>query len=151
MDGSTLAGCSILVCEEQPFVACCLQILLEGAGAKVHGATSADEALHVIDGAKLSAAVLSCSKMSKGHRRIVPRLARLGLPLVLCKDVDQNDAWPGIPSLIKPVIGRQLVELLHRLIHADRETAEPSTRDLIGSKANLQAGERRFRFAETPG
>ncbi|NJO32131.1 MAG: hypothetical protein HC869_02410 [Rhodospirillales bacterium] len=150
MDSSTLVGRSILVLEEEPFVACCLQILLEGAGAKVHSATSADEALRFIDGTRLSAAVLSCSKTTRGHRRVVQRLARFDLPLLLCKGVNQNDAWPGIQALIKPIIGRQLVESLHRLILADGATAERATRDPIGSKENLKAGERRFRFAETP-
>ena len=40
MDNTTLWGRSILVIEEQPFGSRCLQMLLEGAGAKVHCAPS---------------------------------------------------------------------------------------------------------------
>ncbi|HYM99651.1 MAG TPA: hypothetical protein VET25_07895 [Aestuariivirgaceae bacterium] len=121
MEKPPLAGCSILVLEEQPFVARCLRILLEDAGAEVHGATSAGEALHCIDRTKLSAAVLDHTTGSNGLRRIAQRLARLGLPFVFCRDADQNDAWPAAPALIKPVIGVQVVEILFRLIHTQSE------------------------------
>ena len=129
MENSPLTGCSILVLDEQPFVAHCLQILLEGAGAQVDSATSAGEALHFMDRKVFSAAVLDCSKGSKGLRRIAQRLARRGLPFVFCKNVDQqDDVWPGIPALIKPVIGFQLIEILYRLIHAESEALAQSTR-----------------------
>ena len=101
VDDSTLAGRSILVVEEQPFVTRCLQILLEGAGAEVHCAASTSEALRVIDRTVLSAAVLDCSKSAKGRRRIAQQLARLGLPFVLCKDASQDEVWPAAPVLMK--------------------------------------------------
>ena len=151
MDSSTLVGCSILVLEEQSFVARCLWILLQGAGAEVHSATNTADALYLIDRTALSAAVLSCSKTTKGCRRIIQRLARLDLPLVLCKDADQNEAWPGIPALIKPVIGIQLVGMLHGLILAD-EKKTPAAR-LLGQaagRAHLKVSERHMRFAEIP-
>jgi len=121
VENATLAGCSILVIEEQPFVARCLQILLGGAGAEVHCTTCAGEALHVIDRKDFSAALLDCSESTKGRRRIVQRLVRLGLPFVFCKEIDQDEAWPGVPVLIKPVIGIQLVDVLYRLIQAKNE------------------------------
>jgi CheY-like chemotaxis protein len=123
-----LAGCSILVLDEQPFVALCLQILLEGAGAEVHSATHAGEALHLIDRKDFSAAVLDCSKGSKGLQGVAQQLVRFGLPFVVCKNVGwHDDAWPGTPVLIKPVIGFQLIEVLCRLIQADSE-ALPSAK-----------------------
>ena len=121
MENATLAGCSILVIEEQPFVARCLQILLGDAGAEVHCTTSAGEALDVIDRRDFSAALLDCSQSAKGRRRVVQRLVRLGLPFMFCKEVDQDEAWPGVPVLIKPVIGIQLVDVLSRLIQAKNE------------------------------
>ena len=150
VDGSTLVGCSILVLEEQPFVACCLRLVLEGAGAQVHNAASADHALHLIARTGLSAAVLSCSKTTKGRRRIAQRLARLNLPFVLCKDIDQRDMFPGTPALITPVIGVQLVEMLHGLIVAGNKTdADRATLGQSARRSNLNLGER-HRVAETP-
>ena len=121
MENATLTGCSILVIEEQPFVARCLQILLGDAGAEVHCTTCAGEALDVIDRRDFSAALLDCSQSAKGRRRVVQRLVRLGLPFMFCKEVDQDEAWPGVPVLIKPVIGIQLVDVLSRLIQAKNE------------------------------
>jgi len=121
VEHSTLVGYSILVVEQEPFVASCVQMLLEGVGAKVHCATCAGEALHIIDRKGISAAVLDCSKSAKGGRRVAQRLARLGLPFVVCKDAGQDEAWLGVPVLIKPVVGGELVETLCRLVHADRE------------------------------
>jgi CheY-like chemotaxis protein len=121
VENATLAGCSILVIEEQPFVARCLQILLGGAGAEVHCTTCAGEALDVIDRRRFSAALLDCSQSAKGRRRVVQRLVRLGLPFVFCKEIDQDETWPGVPVLIKPVIGVQLVDVLYRLIEARKE------------------------------
>lgn len=151
VDGATLVGCSILVLEEQSFVARCLRILLQGAGAEVHSPPNTADALYLIDRTALSAAVLSCSKTTKGcRRRIIQRLARLDLPLVLCKEVDQNAAWPGIPALIKPVIGIQLVGMLHDLILAD-DNKTPTAQRLAqaAGRANLKVSEH-IRFAETP-
>lgn len=121
VEHSTLVGYSILVVEQEPFVASCVQMLLEGVGAEVHCATRAGEALLIIDRKDISAAVLDCSKSAKGGRRVAQRLARLGLPFVVCKDAGQDEAWLGVPVLIKPVVGGELVEMLCRLVHADRE------------------------------
>lgn len=151
MDGAKLVGCSILVLEEQPFVARCLRILLQGAGAEVHNATNAADALYLIDRTGLSAAVLSCSATTKGCRRIILQLARFDFPLVLCKDADQNEAWPRIPALIKPVIGIQLIGMLHGLIvAADKKTPTAQRLAQAAGRANLQVSEQHIRFAETP-
>jgi len=140
VENVTLAGCSILVIEEQPFVARCLQILLGGAGAEVHCTTCAGEALGVIDRKDFSAALLDCSESVKGRRRVVQRMVRLGLPFVFCKEIDQDAAWPDVPVLIKPVIGVQLVGVLYRLIQAKNEKfASPKSSDaraLSSSTAN---------------
>jgi CheY-like chemotaxis protein len=149
VDGATLVGCSILVLEEQAFVARCLRILLEDAGAEVHNATSAGDALHLIDRTGFSAAVVSCSKTTKGRPRLVQRLARVDLPLVLCKDIDQRDTWPGIPALIKPVIGLQLVEILCGLILADKKNSDGVACGPTGGNANTKAGQHRLHFTET--
>lgn len=116
MDKTTLVGRSILVIEEQPFVTRCLQILLEGEGAKVHCAANAVDGLRIMDKNRLSAAVLDCSSSAKGRRRIAQQLARIDLPFVVCQDADHDEFWPGSRVLTKPVMGIQLIEMLCRFI-----------------------------------
>src|SRR5260370_1021411 len=94
MDHSNLAGCSILVVEEEAFLAGCLQVLLEGAGAEVYSAKSAGEALRFLDRKGLSAAVLDYGGSVKDGHQIPLRLAALGLPFVFCKNIGRNDTWP---------------------------------------------------------
>ena len=137
MEHSALVGCSILVVEEEPFIAHCLKVLLEDAGVEVQGATSATEALHVIDRKILTAGVLACSKGTKGCRRVAQRLARLNVPFVICMEAGQDEAWPGVPVLIKPVNGFQVLETLGRLIElkADRLSL---VQDLSTAEKSLQ-------------
>ena len=116
MEQSTLVGYSILVVEEEPFVARCVQVLLEGAGAEVHSAGSAGEALHFVEHAGLSAAVLDYRGSANDCHRIPQRLAALGLPFVFCKEIGQDEASPAAPSLNKPVRGAELVAMLCRLL-----------------------------------
>jgi DNA-binding response OmpR family regulator len=128
MEHGPLSGRSILVVEESPFVAHCLQLLLVDAGAQVHGAARSSEALSVIDRTRLSAAVLHDGKGVKGYRRIAQRLARHGLPCVLCTDLAADDeVWRGATVLFKPVWGVELVETVRRLVNAEENKRAPET------------------------
>ncbi len=138
MENATLAGCSILVIEEQPFVARCLQILLGGAGAEVHCTTCAGEALDAIGRKDFSAALMDCSESARGRRRVVQRLVGLGLPFVFCKEIGQDEAWPGVPVLIKPVIGVQLVDVLCRLIQGTDEKSGERKRTMRVSQPSAR-------------
>jgi hypothetical protein len=126
VDNTTLGGRSILVIEEQPFGSRCLQMLLEGAGAKVHCATSSAEGLRTMDRNTFSAAVLDYSSSAKGQRRIAQQLARIELPFVVCKDAGHDDFWPDTRVLIKPVMGTQLLEMLCCII-ADQSIGTQSS------------------------
>ena len=104
----------------------CLQMLLEGAGAKVHCATSSAEGLRTMDRNTFSAAVLDYSSSAKGQRRIAQQLARIELPFVVCKDAGHDDFWPDTRVLIKPVMGTQLLEMLCCII-ADQSIGTESS------------------------
>lgn len=116
MEHAPLAGCSILVVEAEPFIARCLQVLLEGGGAEVHSTGSGAEALHFVDLERLSGAVLDYATSAKDDHRVPHRLTALRLPFVFCRDISGTNAWPRTPALNKPVIGAQLVETLRRLL-----------------------------------
>jgi CheY-like chemotaxis protein len=119
----TLAGCRVLVVTEQPFSAHCLRVLLESAGAEVHAAAHAGEALDCIARERLSAAVLHLGATAKGGRQVVERLAGLELPYVICQDGTDRGGLPGASVLIKPIMGGELVDTLGRLIGATRKLA----------------------------
>jgi CheY-like chemotaxis protein len=137
VEHSALAGCSILVVEEEPFIAHCLKVLLEDAGVDVHGATSAADALHISDRKTLTAGVLACSKGTKGCRRVAQRLVRLDVPFVICMDAGQLEEWPGVPVLIKPVRGFQVLETLGQLINAKAERLRIAAESLCATEKNL--------------
>jgi CheY-like chemotaxis protein len=134
VERSNLDGCSILVIEEEPFMARCLQVRLEGAGAKVYSAASAGEALHFVEQEDLSAAVLDHAGSARDGHRIPQRLGRMNVPLVFCRDDAGDDAaWPQAPVLHKPVNGSQLVQILCRLVRPQAETK-------LGSGAGPEIG-----------
>jgi CheY-like chemotaxis protein len=123
VEHSTLGGHSILVVEEEPFIARCVQVVLEGAGAEVYCAASAGEALRFVDQGELSAAVLNSSRSIKDGHAIAQRLAGLGVPFVFCQDIGRNEAWPLAPVLNKPISGADLVETLRRLLQPQMANA----------------------------
>jgi DNA-binding response OmpR family regulator len=147
MPVKTLAGCAVLVVTEQPFSAHCLRVLLESAGAEVHAAAHAGEALYCIDRERLSAAVLHLGATAKGGRQVVQRLARLKLPYVMCKDGTDRVELPGASVLIKPIMGGELVDTLARLIGASRRLA-PSAAGDVARRSDLGKGSDHGRFAE---
>jgi CheY-like chemotaxis protein len=113
-----LAGFSILVVEDEPFIARCLQIVLQGAGAKVHRTGGIREAWTFTDQPKLSAAVLDCKHGIRGDHAIASRLSQLGLPFVFygAREPCRHEAWPGAPVMGKLASGAEIVEALRSLL-----------------------------------
>ena len=118
MEHSTLVGSSILVVEDEPFIARCLQMILEGAGAEVHRAVSAREALHFAGQPKLSAAVLDCKHGIRGDHAVARRLTERGLPFLLygARQLDRYEAWPDAPVVGKLASGAEIIETLRGLL-----------------------------------
>jgi len=115
---SPLSGYSILVVEDELFIARCLQIVLQGAGAKVHRTRSVREAWTFIGEPKLSAAVLDCKHGIRGDHAIARRLAGRGLPFVFYGAAEpyRHEAWPNAPVMGKLASGAQIVEALRGLL-----------------------------------
>jgi len=121
---SALAGYSILVVEDELFIARCLQMVLEAAGAEVRRAPSVREALDFAGQPGLSAAVLDCKHGIRGDHAIARRLTQRGLPFVLygARELNRYEAWPNAPVLGKLASGGEIVETLRGLLQPSRSS-----------------------------
>jgi CheY-like chemotaxis protein len=111
-----LLGCSILVLADEPFLAHCLQAVLQDAGADVIGTTSPAEALSYLERLQPSAVVLDTVSTSKNAQQIHRRLARLRVPCVICSSGESLEPGPkGVVTVQKPVRGTLLIDALSRI------------------------------------
>jgi CheY-like chemotaxis protein len=134
----TLAGYSILVVEDELFIARCLQMVLEAAGAEVHRAPSVREALDFAGRPNLSAAVLDCKHGIRADHAIARRLTDRGLPFVLygARELKRYEAWPDAPVVGKLASGGEIIETLRGLLQPNRPG------ELAGVGVALGASER---------
>ena len=132
MEHCSLAGYSILVVEDEPFIARCLQIVLEAAGAEIHSAAGVREAWRFADQLKLSAAVLDCKHGIRGDHTIARRLSERGLPFMLygARELFRYEAWPDAPVMGKLASGAEIVETLRGLLQPHK-----SSRSAVGAVA----------------
>jgi CheY-like chemotaxis protein len=121
---STLAGYSILVVEDELFIARCLQMVLEAAGAEVHRAASVREALDFAGRPGLSAAVLDCKHGIRSDHAIARRLTQRGLPYLLygAREPSRFEAWPNAPVVGKLASGGEIIATLLGLLQASRSS-----------------------------
>ena len=117
-----LAGYSILVLEDEPFIAHCLELILKGGGAKVHATGSVAKAEQLTDDMKLSAAVLGCKHGIRSDDVIASRLTGRGLPFVLygAEAAGPCAAWPNAPVMSKLVTSAEIIETLRGLLQSAR-------------------------------
>jgi CheY-like chemotaxis protein len=100
-----LAGCLVLVVEDEFLISLDIQHALRAAGAKVVSAGYVDAALYMSDHAALSAAVVDL-RLGKGDGvRVCQRLQQLGVPFVVhtaysAEEVRQR--CPNAPIIRKP-------------------------------------------------
>ena len=119
MGQPSLAGRSILVVEGEPFIACCLEMILQAAGADVRRAASSCEGLSLCDRPNLSAAVLDFNDgLRDCDADIARRLTERRLPFLLYGGQAGGpcEAWPAAPRVSKWTTGAEIVEVLRALI-----------------------------------
>jgi CheY-like chemotaxis protein len=164
MAQTSLVGRSILVIEDEPFVACCLQMILEGAGADIHRAANLRQGLHFADRPQLSAAVLDSKHGIRDDHAIARRLTERGLPFVLygADPLSRHEAWPDAPVVSKLASGTEIIETLCALIlpqqslpaHVASKAAQPpATLAMAHVEALLRRrglARRPYRSASTP-
>jgi DNA-binding response OmpR family regulator len=125
VQNSSLAGCSILLFENEPQLD--VRTALEGAGAHVFQASTPADALELVDGVKLSAAVLDYTRSIEEGHPIARRLTALNIPFVFCKEIGRNEAWPHAPVLSRPVDNDELIDALRGLVGRGTRTLHVAT------------------------
>ena len=124
----SLLGRSILVVEGEPFIACCLRMVLQDAGADVRRAANACEGLSICDRPELSAAVLDFTDgMRDCDLGIAHRLTERGLPFLLYGGHagGRCEGWPGASLVSRWTSGIEIVETLRALIVAAQSAPLP--------------------------
>jgi DNA-binding NtrC family response regulator len=125
MQHSTLAGCSILLIEDKAHLSRAAHTALEGAGAHVFQASTAADALRVVEEVNVSAAVLRYTRSIKDDHAVSRRLTALNIPFVFCKEIGRNEAWPHAPVLSRPFDFDELIETLGRLLGHENKALHP--------------------------
>jgi CheY-like chemotaxis protein len=133
---SSLLGRSILVVADEPFIACCLQMILEAAGAHVRRAADSCDGLRLSDQRELSAAVLDFKEGLGGGIGIAHRLTERGLPFLLYGGHESSrcEAWPDAPLLSRWANGAEIVETLCALVEPARSKHLPSVESAPGAR-----------------
>jgi DNA-binding NtrC family response regulator len=114
---------SVLVAEDQPFIALDLALAVEDAGGNVLGpAASSEDALALIATGNVGAAILDVNLVDGDCSSLVEVLVGLDVPFIVHTAVDPPPAliarYSGLAVQIKPCPAATLVAQLERLIAA---------------------------------
>ena len=112
---------SVLVAEDQPFIALDLALAIEDAGGEVVGpAASVKEALALLETADVAGAILDVTLADTDVTPIAEQLIADGIPLILQTGVGLPPGmaarFPDLIVRIKPCDSAQLVDELAALI-----------------------------------
>jgi hypothetical protein len=122
LEHTTLVGFSILVIERDPDAEHYLRRTLDGAGARVFAPRTCGDAICTTDelevsaAVQVSAAVLDCDESRASRHTVAMRLTDLRIPFVFCADAGQTNAPFIVPTLYRPIVGAELIEMLRRLL-----------------------------------
>jgi CheY-like chemotaxis protein len=114
-----LDGQTILLVEEQPIIVRHLQKALEAAGAEVHVAKNAADALPHLEQFDFSAAVLDWHPDGREDRKLARRLQEEGVRILFCATHPPEDATTRRGAPIFPKRPKEIVKALALLIDAD--------------------------------
>jgi DNA-binding response OmpR family regulator len=118
MATSELLGLHILFVEDDPIIALDVAALLAAAGAMVLGpAHTVSEAMNLLEGSTIDAAVLDFRLETATASPVASRLSTLGVPYLFCTSARGHAevAHPGVPILDKPTRPEQLVAAIRAL------------------------------------
>jgi DNA-binding NtrC family response regulator len=117
--GSTLAGRSVLIVDDERLICLDLKQRLQEAGAKPVIAGRLDRALKLADDPQLSAAVLDFRLDQVDTSPVCERLVQRGIPFLFYSGALHRayQRWPTAPILLKPSINPVVNTLLSLLAH----------------------------------
>ena len=116
-------GASVLIVEDQAFIALDIAFAVEDAGGTVIGpASSIKKALELLNVHSILGAILDVNLPDGDISPVVDGLLKLNIPMVLQSGVglpaNLESRFPGLIVLIKPVAATALVARLHPLMKA---------------------------------
>jgi CheY-like chemotaxis protein len=114
-----LAGCSILLVENEPVLAQSIADCLQDAGALVLTARNNKDALHIAEGARLSSAVLDLDLGGEDCTAVCRWLTDRTVPFLFYSGYDDAyvcDIWPNATVVPKPAGEQVLITTLCDLI-----------------------------------
>jgi CheY-like chemotaxis protein len=121
---SALAGCTILVVEDEPLIALELRSLLENAGACVFAATQLPHALGLADHPDLCAALLDYRMGDGDVGSLCNRLEKRGLPFIFYSGHDdQLERWPDAVLVSKPSGEEKIIAALTTVLGRTRSNS----------------------------
>ncbi len=125
-----LTDALVLVAEDEPFIALDLALAIEDAGGEVIGpAASVKEALALIDGRTVTAAILDVNLADQDISPVAEILLALGIPVILQTGIEAPPEllarFPDLVVHIKPCIAAKLVAELVTLVVNCRRAALP--------------------------
>ena len=123
MNSASLAGCSILICEDEPLIALGIADAFTNAGARVLTVTSLARALIAIE-AEIPSAVILDHVLSDGERsQICKRLKERNVPYVIHSGYSNlNGAYGDAVHVPKPANPDVLVTTVLGLLQRRRPT-----------------------------
>jgi CheY-like chemotaxis protein len=95
MDSTSLTGCSILVCEDEPLIAMDIEDAFSSAGAVVVSTSSQRRALAIVEECTVSAAILDHYLRDADCSELCARLKERNIPFVVYSGFDKLDEAHG--------------------------------------------------------
>jgi DNA-binding response OmpR family regulator len=129
---------SILVAEDEPFIALDLAYAIEDAGGEVVGpAASVKEALDLLETRPVAAAILDVNLADRDISPLAEILLGRGIPIIIQTGVglpaELAARFPDLVVRIKPCLAAELVRDLAALI-SDFRAAPQATEDTAGAQ-----------------
>lgn len=118
MNSTSLAGCSILVVEDEILIALDLVTTFERAGAKATSTSTLSHAAHLVEEDGLSAVILDHGLGPNDSSTLRKRLKERGIPYVIHTGYDNlSELVPeGEPQVTKPASPDVLVATVAKLL-----------------------------------
>ena len=118
MDRASLAGCLILICEDEPLIALDIANAFSDAGARVATARTLRDALIAVEDGALSAVILDHALGDGDSSQLCERLKERNVPFVLYSGFSNLDgAYGDAVHVPKPASSDVLVTTVVGLLH----------------------------------
>ena len=121
-----LAGCSILIVEDEPLIALEIAGVFDAAGAKVCTTNGLADALRLVEQRAWSGAVLDYRLGQDDVRRLCRCLAERSIPFMIYTGLAElPETYPGAVVVQKPASGETLLTGMSELVSRKADAQKP--------------------------